>query len=212
VTSKWEQLKRQVARDRDGEQRSAKPRFLLCFEDAVSAPNYFEALRKHKKLRSETFIVDFDASCSDPDGIVKRAMALREEYLKTGDLDEGDEIWCVVDVNGHTTMNDARQRADANGISLAISNPCFEYWLLLHVEDTAPPAIKCDEMIRNLKKHEEFKEYNKTKFDHSTIVDRADLAAGRAKKQFDGKAEPDPTKCCPCTMIFNLIAAIAKIP
>lgn len=157
MSSKWEHLKSRVARDRDGIQRAATPRFLLCFEDAVSAPNYFESLRVQRGFFKETFIVDFNASVSDPLGVVNRAIELRKECIRRGDLEESDEVWCIVDVNGHTNMNDAEQKAQAKGIHLAISNPCFEYWVLLHFEDTAPPHTRCDEMISYLKRHPELK-------------------------------------------------------
>jgi hypothetical protein len=45
------------------------------------------------------------------------------------------EVWCVFDVDDHPHIQDARQQARDNGIKLAISNPCFELWIVLHFED-----------------------------------------------------------------------------
>lgn len=42
---------------------------------------------------------------------------------------------------------------------LAISNPCFEYWILLHFKSTDRVFADCDEVIRELKK--EFPAYAK---------------------------------------------------
>lgn len=56
---------------------------------------------------------------------------------RRNDLDI-DHYWCVVDVESpqpHPHLNGARQMARDNGISLAISNPCFELWLILHHQD-----------------------------------------------------------------------------
>lgn len=46
-----------------------------------------------------------------------------------------DQVWCVFDVDEHPKLTEAIDMARANGIELAISNPCFELWLLLHFRD-----------------------------------------------------------------------------
>ncbi|MFL5382303.1 MAG: RloB family protein [Longimicrobiaceae bacterium] len=52
---------------------------------------------------------------------------------RSGDPNEAfDEIWCVFDVDTHERFEQARRAAQAAGIRVAISNPCFELWLLLH--------------------------------------------------------------------------------
>lgn len=46
-----------------------------------------------------------------------------------------DECWCIFDVEwpkNHPNLFAARQLAQAKGIGLVISNPCFELWLILH--------------------------------------------------------------------------------
>ena len=46
-----------------------------------------------------------------------------------------DEVWCVHDVDDHPRLDEARIMARDNDISLAVSNPCFELWLLLHFRE-----------------------------------------------------------------------------
>jgi hypothetical protein len=51
---------------------------------------------------------------------------------------EVDEYWCVFDVEqplNHPDLLKAIDKARANGINLAVSNPCFELWLILHHQD-----------------------------------------------------------------------------
>ncbi|MGH3940412.1 MAG: RloB family protein, partial [Pseudonocardiaceae bacterium] len=46
--------------------------------------------------------------------------------------------WCVFDVEwpkNHPNLKQAIQLARDHNIRLAISNPCFELWLILHFED-----------------------------------------------------------------------------
>jgi hypothetical protein len=46
-----------------------------------------------------------------------------------------DEIWCIFDRDDHNSFDEATQAAAKAGIQIAVSNPCFELWLVLHVSD-----------------------------------------------------------------------------
>jgi hypothetical protein len=46
-----------------------------------------------------------------------------------------DEVWCVFDVDEHPRLQEAETKARANGVHLAVSNPCIELWFLLHFRD-----------------------------------------------------------------------------
>lgn len=48
---------------------------------------------------------------------------------------EFDEIWCVFDQDEHADVTRAIREARDSGIRTALSSPCFDLWLLLHVED-----------------------------------------------------------------------------
>ncbi len=51
---------------------------------------------------------------------------------------EIDEFWCVFDVEwprNHPGLKEAIEQARQNGIQLAVSNPCFELWLILHFQE-----------------------------------------------------------------------------
>ena len=45
------------------------------------------------------------------------------------------EYWCVIDVDQHANLVPAVEKAIANGISVAVSNPCVELWFILHFQD-----------------------------------------------------------------------------
>ena len=69
-----------------------------------------------------------------------------------------DEIWIVFDADYY--LRDHKNRfhkltegvgcAKANGINIALSNPCFEYWLLLHLDFTTAPMSSCDEVVDHI--------------------------------------------------------------
>lgn len=46
-----------------------------------------------------------------------------------------DQVWCVFDVDEHPGVAAALDQARAHGIEIAISNPSFELWALLHFRD-----------------------------------------------------------------------------
>ena len=46
-----------------------------------------------------------------------------------------DEIWCVFDIDQHPNVSTAIHNARQSGVEVAVSNPCIELWLVLHVED-----------------------------------------------------------------------------
>lgn len=75
-----------------------------------------------------------------PKTLVERAVELKKgaerSAKRSGDRNQlYDEIWCVFDIDEHPLVAEARQQANANKIRLAISNPCFELWILLHFQD-----------------------------------------------------------------------------
>lgn len=74
------------------------------------------------------------------------AKSRRDEFLAY------DEVWCVFDVDEHPHLHDARQQARDNGIDLAVSNPCFELWALLHFQDHTAHIERADAR-RRLKRH-----------------------------------------------------------
>lgn len=45
-----------------------------------------------------------------------------------------DEIWCIFDRDDHHGFHEATRAAQRANIRTAVSNPCFELWLLLHVK------------------------------------------------------------------------------
>jgi hypothetical protein len=74
-----------------------------------------------------------------PKTLVEKAVSHKRaaEKLARQENDDSvlfDEVWCVFDVDDHVKIPDAKQQAKANQISLAISNPCFELWALLHYQ------------------------------------------------------------------------------
>ena len=70
-----------------------------------------------------------------PDALVRRAKEhLRGQPRRRADRDF-DEIWCVFDTDEHENLPHAVEDARQSGIDVAVSNPCFELWLVLHAQE-----------------------------------------------------------------------------
>jgi len=116
--------------------REPRARFLIVCEGKVTEPVYFNDVR-----RAERGIVDLEIVPGGvPKTVVERAVEMKKQSERdaTRRQDENlryDSVWCVFDVDEHPFVPEAKQQAQANAINLAVSNPCFELWFLLHFQD-----------------------------------------------------------------------------
>lgn len=128
-------LKRRVAT-----RRPRKTLVVFC-EGEKTEPEYLNALKIQPFVRDVAAVdlrVDSARGGSVPRTLVATAVEARKRALK--EEGEIDEFWCVFDVEwprNHPGLREAIQRARQNKINLAISNPCFELWLILHFKDHA---------------------------------------------------------------------------
>ena len=102
-------------------------------EGSVTEPAYLTQWARH----STTVHVDLAESGMAPLSLVQHARdhqrANARRPRKQGP--DFDEIWCVFDVDQHPNLPQALHEARQSNIHVALSNPCFELWLLLHYED-----------------------------------------------------------------------------
>lgn len=101
---------------------------------------YFKALAKeytnpcvhvHILERSEN-----EQNNSSPEHVLNQLNDYKSKY----DLEADDELWLVVDKDRWTEAmlsHVATECSQEVAMHMALSNPCFELWLLLHMEDAA---------------------------------------------------------------------------
>lgn len=94
----------------------------------MTEPSYFSRVERAFGVR-----LDVSGFGVDPLSLVRRAkQELRSQSRRTPDF---DEIWCVFDVDEHENLQSAIVEARDAGIRVAVSNPCFELWIVLHVQE-----------------------------------------------------------------------------
>jgi hypothetical protein len=126
-------LKRKVAT------RQPKKTLVVFCEGTKTEPQYLEALKRLPAVHDVAAVdlrVETGHGGPVPQMLVSLALAARD---RARDEDaEIDEFWCVFDVEwptNHPGLVDAVLEAEQNGVKLAVSNPCFELWLILHFQD-----------------------------------------------------------------------------
>ena len=132
-------MSRRDQRDSLRRRRPFRPpltRFLIVCEGTLTEPGYFQETRH---LERSVIELVFDPG-GVPKALVERAVEKKKnaERLARSQKDSNlryDQVWCVFDIDEHLLVPEAKQQAGANGIELAISNPCFELWALLHFRD-----------------------------------------------------------------------------
>ena len=116
-------------------QRDVLSRFVIFCEGTLTEPLYLEAFASLQEVRNVATL-DIRGRGCDPRRLVEEARDARrrERSQSTGST----KYWCVFDVEAptpHARLSEAVQMARDNDICLAISNPCFELWLVLHHTD-----------------------------------------------------------------------------
>lgn len=135
--------------------RDPKKRILIVCEGAVTERRYFYDLKQH--ARNPLVEVEISRHTGDPLQVVQHA---DERNRAAGaaarrERDDNllfDQVWAVFDVDEHTRLEAAKRLAAANGIELAVSNPCFELWALLHFQDQTSHTER-DRVRTTLQRH-----------------------------------------------------------
>ena len=184
--------------------REAYSRVLIVAEGRKTEAAYFTGAARHHRLSTANIVVLGQGA--DPAAVVREAIKLKRREQRLGDA--YDHVFCVFDRDGHTQFESASQRALANGIDLARSWPCFEYWLLLHFEFTRKPYTasgtrsRCDACIHDLRRH--MPDYRKAQPDvFAGLLDQLEPAKERAvRAQHDVAATREPN---PSTEVHRLV-------
>lgn len=157
--------------------RSYRKLFVIAAEGEKTEPEYFDIVKGFNPEISVKYAKK--PSGSDPLQVLKRM----KNYLKKERSIPPYEAWLVVDKDQwleeqlHELRDWARQE---DNYGFVLSNPKFEYWLLLHFE--AGTKVKSPENLENLlKKH--LPDYDKGIAARKFIRERIETAICRAKKR-----------------------------
>lgn len=170
------------------EGRETERRYIEAFQHAVRNP------RVHVEVARETGV---------PKTVVKEAIALREraEQEALRERDENlrwDEVWGVFDVDDHPSLAEAVELAGRHAIRVAVSNPCFELWALLHFQDQQAHIERGKlraALQRHLRGYDKVLDFDRMHPGYEEALRRATALADRAAR--DGEPGRNPTTDVP---------------
>lgn len=118
---------------RSASRREERRRVLIVCGAKATEPDYINGLRRH--LRNPAVSIKVVTKDKAPSQVVQYSLKLLAQSP-----DAYDEVWCVVDADQFTDLDDAvalaaRSTTSGPRVSVVVSNPCFELWLLLHFTD-----------------------------------------------------------------------------
>jgi len=162
-----------------------KKLFIISTEGTKTEPEYFQHFNSEAVIQVKPLKGDNKTS---PKAVLQRM----ERHLKNECLRKSDEAWLVIDKDEWTDdqLLDLHTWSKNNKkYGLAVSNPKFEYWLLLHFEEgTKIKSITevTERLKRKIPNYE--KSINMKKINRAMI----DKAIERAKKIDTPKCEKWP--------------------
>lgn len=179
-----------------------KPKKLIyIFCEGHTEKEYLDAFRvAAKNPRVE---VECVGRVGVPLTVVQRAReqirSLKREAAKSkNSFDAYFEVWGVIDVDEHPNLSEALVMAQDNGVKVALSNPCFELWGLLHYQEQTAFIHRhaLQKALAEVMKgyhHEKNASFNYKEMSpgYSNAVKRA--KAGEVRKEADGDPRGNPS-------------------
>jgi len=204
----------------------AKPgdAFLIVTEGTVTEPVYFDLLLRDLQLAVVRIKVQ-PGDASDPRHVIRtaereakeQARKARKGILGINEPPKFDHVWAVVDTDVAVRQhfwNDVQQLAAARKVTLAHSTPCFEFWLLLHIDGyTTRADLVSGDAAKGAVKHALERDYSTNeevaKEVIATFLGKWPEAVGHAEQvRRHHQAAATPTPANPSTEVDRLVRAL----
>lgn len=191
-----------------------KPRFkqqarvLVLCEDTKSSLVYLQDAARYFRSYAEVEI----AHCgkNDPLNIVKEAIDRLRDY---------DKVYCAIDRDRHEGFDKALALAAENArwLSVIVSYPCYEFWLLLHFRMTRSPYTGIgknsagDLVVKSLRDEADMADYDKSGSENlfDKLIPRLPDARLRAVQVLQAAATDNELN--PSTRIHELISLFEQL-
>lgn len=131
---------------------------------------------------------------SGPENVYNQIQDFKKEY----NIADDDQLWIVIDKDRWTdkTLSLVAQYCTSDDkLYFCVSNPCFELWLLLHLEDVSEYSEDDKIKLKENKKPSQYKQtwlksklkkkmgsYSESKYDAEGLLENIDIAIQRAIK------------------------------
>ncbi|HVA45797.1 MAG TPA: RloB family protein [Pirellulales bacterium] len=190
--------------------RNPKPVILVVCEGKNTEPQYIDGYKRH--VHNPRVDIEIAPETGVPRSLVRVAKERKKAAADESDRQRDpnlayDSVWCVFDIDDHPNVGEAKEMARDNGIELAISNPCFELWLLLHFREN--PGMQNRHVMKDML--EKFvPDYDK-RVEFTTYADGYQTAAGRARRMDEQATADNDAGRNPTTSVYQLTEQIGVL-
>lgn len=221
-----------MPRPRKGSVRSVKRRVFIFCEGEKTEPNYIRAYIRQfhpvcARLKDAEKPVSLKGTKKNtPKQLVDEAV----DFAKSLDFKK-DQVWVMYDRESRAKYTDdnhaqAWMRAERHGVKVALSNVCFEYWLLLHLTETSQPANSFSDLVgrpvfKEAFRQIGFKSYEKGEANVAEAlvseerISAAKVRAQRINKQAKSNCDlgdtERPYRLNPYTNVYEVLEAIDDV-
>ncbi|WNJ20560.1 RloB family protein [Pontibacter sp. G13] len=109
---------------------------VLAFEGNIAEEAYFQEIKASTRFLNDLVYLHIltrprSDTNSAPQHVFQRLQREAKDHFHFGDK---DELWMVIDRDKWSNIPEMVELCEAEGnMYVAVSNPCFEFWLLLHI-------------------------------------------------------------------------------
>lgn len=188
------------------ESKQAIKKYFLLYEGSDTEVLYFDAIedmRKEIELNSLIELVPIircfsEEGWSNPRKILDRVIQYIPEIIKFEDLtyeENYDEICLIVDRDKESFIESqyeyVKQKCEEQGFRFCVTNPCFEFWLLMHSEKvfdldqeklSENPKVTSKKRYAEYELHKIYPSYKKSNYKAEEFVGNIDTAIKNEKE------------------------------
>ncbi len=159
--------------------RQQKRLIVIATEGKKTEPDYFKWVRRFKETRNSDFSIKI-LPCKSGESSPKKVLRRLMNDLKKEGRDKADSAWLVIDRDSWSEeeLREVIVNSRNRNINVALSIPCFELWLYLHLKDVRPftNSRECKAALKDILRTERIKS-----FYEANPEDKISLAIRRAK-------------------------------
>ncbi|MBE8997629.1 RloB domain-containing protein [Nostoc sp. LEGE 12447] len=202
--------------NRHAPSRNIAQKILIACEGSKTEPIYFNSIRNELRSSTLDIIVLPHQNKTDPRSIIERLIEERQQRKDNQQWSKEDEAWAVFDGDEHIEKSlenwqSAINRATSQKINLAITNPCFELWYLIHFQDHFA-QINRDRLVNLLGKH--IPNYDKSMCLYpkplKSLTEQAIQRAEKMAKQIERNELSEHSNPC-CRGLPKLISSLLSL-
>ena len=186
----------------------SKRGFVLFCEGRNTEPQYFNAIRLAHT--GGAAIQPVPVRGGDPVVVTKRAVAEKKKPRRQNTERSSDQVWVVFDREDHERFEEAVALCRSHDVCVPYSDPCFELWLILHIEKYDKACSNSDVQRRLETLRPEYNRKGAKTLDFTALMDRVEEAEERAAAQLLSREQQGTPFGNPSTTVGQLTRAIRE--